>query len=80
MPRRKKERGRPQEGRYPPRIDAKPERIAAVALNAKPRGGARFGGAPKRTEYRCQDCGQQVSYPDTLFDDGRCKECHAIHA
>ena len=75
MPRKKKERGRPMKRRYPPRIDATPERIANVVLNAKRP--PRFGDAPKRTEYRCVDCGRTVAYPETLFCDGRCEECHA---
>ena len=74
MPRRKKERGRPMERRYPPRIDAPPEEIARVVLGAK--SPARFGAEPKQTEYRCKDCGQRVHYPETLYQDGRCAQCH----
>ena len=78
MPRRrKKEQGRPMELRYPPRIDAPPEVIANVVLNAKPRP-PRFGSG-KPTEYRCKDCDRDVSYPDTLYQDGRCKSCHTAH-
>ena len=75
MSRRKKERGRPLKRPYPPRIDASPEEIANVVLNAKR--APRFGSEPKRTEYRCADCGQQVYYPETLYQDGRCESCHA---
>ena len=75
MPRKKKERGRPMKRLYPPRIDAAPETIAHIVLNAKRP--ARFGDAPKRTEYRCRDCDRQVAYPETLYEDGRCESCHA---
>ena len=73
LPRRKKERGRPMERRYPPRIDAPPEEIARVVLSV--RRSARFGAEPKQTEYRCQDCDRRVDYPETLYEDGRCKDC-----
>ena len=43
---------------YPPRIDASPETIANVVLNAKRP--ARFGSAPKRIEYRCAECDRPV--------------------
>ena len=76
MPRRKKERGRPMERGYPPRIDATPETIANVVLNAKRT--PRFGSAPKRTEYRCVACDRTVSYPETLFCDGRCGDCVTV--
>ena len=72
--RRKKERGRPSRP-LPPKIDASPERIAGVVLNAKR--SPRFGDAPTRAEYRCQDCDRQVNYPETLHEDGRCEQCHA---
>ena len=73
MARPKKERGRPLKRPYPPRIDASPEAIAHVVLNAKRP--ARFGDAPKRTEYLCADCGRGVYYPETLYQDGRCADC-----
>ena len=74
MPRRKKDRGRPMERRYPPRIDAPPEVIARVVLNAKPT--VPFGDAPERLEYRCRDCDRRVDYPETLYQDGCCEQCH----
>ena len=66
----KKSRGRPPK-QYPPRIDATPEEIARTVLN---------GGRPKvrvksRT-YLCGACGRAVQYPETLYRDGRCPECH----
>lgn len=72
MPRKKKERGRPVRG-YPPRIDATPEQLAEVLLRAgrptKPVDDSRV--------YRCVDCKRAVYYPETLYNDGRCPECHA---
>ena len=72
MTRRPKERGRPMESAYPPRIDATPEQIAHQVLNAgRPRRGV------KGRDYGCADCGRSVAYPETLHDDGRCSKCHA---
>ena len=31
-----------------------------------------------RTEYRCEDCGREVNYPETLCRDGRCVGCHKV--
>ena len=28
-------------------------------------------------EYRCATCHREVHYPETLYNDGRCEECHA---
>ena len=69
MPKRKAERGRPMERRYPPRIDATPDEIARVMLS-----GTFLGGA-KPTAYECSHCGREVSYPETLYRDGRCEDC-----
>ena len=70
MPRPKKERGRPVRG-YPPRIDATPDQIAEVVLSA---------GRPtkpiKGKVYTCAQCKRPVHYPDTLYNDGQCSECH----
>ena len=71
-PKHKKERGRPLKKRYPPRIDATPEEIARVVLN-RGRPKARV----KSRDYRCGACGRAVHYPETLYRDGRCPECHA---
>ena len=70
MRRKKKEMGRPGPA-FPPRIDATAEEIAHAVLNA---------GRPGRTlqarDYFCADCGRQVAYPETLYNDGRCEGCH----
>ena len=67
----KNPRGRPVEKRYPPRIDATPEEIARTVLNA-----GRPKARVKSRTYRCEVCGREVQYPETLYRDGRCPECH----
>lgn len=76
MPRRKKERGRPLERKYPPRVDATAEEMAQ-AMFAMP-ADHQWGYLESEPEYRCSDCKQPVNYPDTLHRDGRCEKCHAI--
>ena len=77
-PRRKKERGRPLENRYPPRVDATPEDIAQ-AMFSLPAGRKweYMETGPEGTVYRCVNCVREVHYPDTLYSDGRCERCHA---
>ena len=69
--RKKKAIGRPSKKVLPPRIDATPEQIAQVVLNA---------GRPQRivsgTLYYCRDCKRQVAFPETLYNDNRCESCH----
>ena len=67
----KKPRGRPVEKGNPPRIDATPEEIARTVLN-----GGRPKARVKSRTYRCGACGRTVQYPETLYRDGRCSECH----
>ena len=67
----KKPRGRPMKKGYPPRIDATPEEIARIVLK-----GGRPTGRVKSRTYRCGACGRAVYYPETLYRDGRCPECH----
>ena len=73
MPRRKKERGRPLHRKYPPRIDATPEEIAEAMFSVPI---SRIRELESKTEYRCVDCGEEVNYPDTLYNDGKCETCH----
>lgn len=56
--------------RAPPRIDATPEQVARA-----------FFAAPSTVQaeprlYHCVDCGKEVSFPDTLHNDGKCDRCH----
>jgi len=71
MPRAKKERGRPAKP-LPPRIDASAEEIAHVVLNA-----GRPKGPIDARDYHCVECGRQVAYPETLYNDYKCAGCHA---
>ena len=66
----KKPMGRPGR-KYPPRIDATPEEIARTVLNA-----GRPKARVKNRTYRCGACGREVQYPESLYRDGRCPECH----
>lgn len=69
MPRKKKERGRPMERSYPPRIDATPEEIARALLSGP---AVEVG----EEDYRCAECEREVRYPEILYRDGRCERCH----
>ena len=71
MTEQKKPQGRPSR-KYPPRIDATPEEIARVVLNA-----GRPTGPVKDRDYSCRACERDVNYPETLYRDGLCPECHA---
>ena len=72
MSRRKKERGRPLERLYPPRIDATSEQLVQAMFNTPP--DAVF----ESREYRCSECGREVNYPETLYADNQCSDCHPV--
>ena len=79
MPRTKTGPGRGRTGRpLPPRIDATPEEIAEVVLGARPK--RKFADQPAEREYRCGECKRPVSYPETLYADDLCKDCHPTTA
>jgi len=69
MPKQKRERGRPMELKYPPRIDATAEELAQAMFRAGP-----MNGQVVEKVYRCADCGREVYYPEILYRDGRCAE------
>ena len=71
--RKKKGRGRPMETHYPPRIDATPEELARILLNAGPAKGKVSG-----RDYHCRNCKRLVAYPEVLYRDDRCEECHRV--
>ena len=73
MPRKKKERGRPSR-LLPPRIDATAEEIAEKVLQVKPK--RKFTDPPAEIEYKCGKCTRLVAYPETLYQDGLCWNCH----
>ena len=72
MPRKKKERGRPNKP-LPPRIDATPDEIARVMLNTRPK--AHWDYQDGETVYRCVECLREVQFPETLYQDGKCSGC-----
>ena len=69
----KRERGRPLERRYPPRIDATAEDIAK-AMFALP-ANHEWEYERETPDYRCEQCGQTVHYPKTLYQGGGCSDC-----
>ena len=78
MPKRqKKERGRPMKRKYPPRIDATPEEMAQAMFGLP--ADHKWEYKESEPEYRCVDCKQAVHYPDTLYSDGRCENCHTVN-
>lgn len=72
---RKKERGRPMERGFAPRVDATPEEIAQAMFNLPENHQWEY--LQSEPDYRCSDCKREVTYPDTLYRDGRCETCHA---
>ena len=75
MAKQKKTRGRPVTRHLPPRIDATLEEMAKAlfALPADHQWRYEQNGGKV---YRCSKCEREVSYPDTLYRDGRCEDCH----
>ncbi len=71
MERNNQGRGRSRRTPLPPRIDVTPEELAHVVLNA----GRPIGPVSGR-EYFCVECDRQVAYPETLYQDGKCEQCH----
>ena len=68
-----KPKGRPGR-KYPPRVDATPQELvrSIFALPADHQWESEKDGG---TTYRCAGCGREVSYPETLYRDGRCGVC-----
>ena len=63
----------------PPRIDASPDEIAE-AFFAMPADHewkyVKESSEGYESGYQCVECSREVSYPETLHDDGRCESCH----
>ena len=55
---------------YPPRIDATMEQIADVMLTTAP------PSATVTQDYRCAECERIVAWPEVLFADHLCEDCH----
>ena len=64
-------KGRPVKNTLPPRIDASPEEIARAFFQPSPKVKA------TKREYRCGECDRSVHYPETLYSDGKCSDCHS---
>jgi len=76
MPRRKEGPGRGRTGRpLPPRIDATMEEIAKAMLSMPSDHEWEYEKGEGKV-YQCVACERVVSYPETLFRDGRCERCH----
>ena len=71
MPRPKKRMGRPPRP-LPPRIDASPEEIAEVFMRTPPPG----PDIDFNEVYRCVECDRVVAYPEVLYRDNKCENCH----
>jgi hypothetical protein len=56
----------------PPRIDATAEEVARVFMQARPPGPE----VDFEQVYRCRVCERPVYFPEILYNDGRCEECH----
>lgn len=61
--------------RYAPRVDAQPEEMAKALFSLPADHEWEYEKEGGKT-YRCMDCEREVAYPETLYRDGRCQECH----
>ena len=72
---KKAERGRPMKRTYAPRIDATPEEMARAMFSLPADHQWEYEKEGGKV-YTCADCGREVAYPETLYRDGRCEDCH----
>ena len=70
MARSSKPRGRPARP-LAPRIDATAEEVARFVLSKPPP-----GPEVKEQVYRCSMCKRPVYFPEILYNDSQCEECH----
>ena len=73
--RKKKERGRPMKRGYPPRVDAAPEEMARAMFDLPADHKWEYENEDGKA-YQCAVCEREVAYPETLYRDGRCENCH----
>ena len=64
---------------YAPRIDATPEEMAK-AMFLLPADHQWEYDKEGGKVYRCSECQREVAYPETLYRDGRCEDCHQAPA
>ena len=69
MPRKKKARGRPIRP-LPPRTDATVDELVEAFF--RPTGPA----VDFKKVYQCVVCERVVTFPDILYRDGKCEQCH----
>ena len=76
--RRNRERGRPIKQGFAPRGvgEATPEEVARAMLSLPADHQWEYEKNGGKT-YQCADCEREVAYPETLYLDGRCEDCHA---
>ena len=80
MPRTKKGPGRGRTGRpLPPKIDATMEKMAK-AMFAMPADHEWQYEKGEGKVYQCEACERVVSFPETLYQDGKCEDCHNAQA
>lgn len=72
---KKPERGRPMKRGYAPRIDATPEEMAKAMFSLPADHQWEYEKEGGKV-YKCADCGREVVYPETLYRNGRCENCH----
>ena len=72
MAQQKRPRGRPRTTQLPPRADATPEELVQAFFQGKP-----GDELDLPMFYYCAECGEQVSFPEVLYRDKRCKDCTA---
>lgn len=68
----RKPKSRGPKNRYPPRIDATPEDLATLIFQGPMERGK------TQDVYTCGNCGRGVFYPEVLYDDGLCEQCHKV--
>lgn len=71
MPRQKKVRGRPAKP-LPPRVDASAEELAERFFRTQSPGPA----VDFNKTYQCGACERVVTFPEVLYRDGKCEQCH----
>ena len=61
--------------RYPPRVNATPEEMARAMFDLPADHKWEYENEDGKA-YQCAVCEREVAYPETLYRDGRCENCH----
>ena len=59
----------------PPRIEATPEEMARAMFRLPADHQWQYE-QESGAEYRCTHCRQEVAYPEALYNNSRCEQCH----